>query len=67
MGGAVMYGANAWATVPWAVASAASAANRGTVTLTATRQNTVTLTATRQNTVTLTATKIGSVTITGGQ
>ena len=53
-----MYGANAWATVPWAVASAGpSAPTRGTVTLTATRINTVTLT----------ATKIGSVTITGVQ
>jgi len=52
-----MWGANAWATVPWAVASAT----------TATAPGTVTLTTTGQNTLVLSAVKIGSVAITEGQ
>ena len=53
-----MYGANAWATVPWAVASAGpSAPTRGLLTLTTTGQNALTLS----------DIKIGTVEITGGQ
>ena len=52
-----MYGTNAWATVPYATASAASAANRGLLTLTTTGQNALTLS----------DIKIGTVAITGGQ
>ena len=52
-----MYGANAWATVPWAVASAATTPNRGLLTLTTTGQNALTLS----------DIKIGTVEITGEQ
>ena len=52
-----MYGANAWATVPWAVASAATTPTRGLLTLTTTGQNALTLS----------DIKIGTVEITGEQ
>ena len=55
-----MYGANAWATVPWAVASAAT-------TPTAPTRGLLTLTTTGQNALTLSDIKIGTVEITGGQ
>jgi len=62
-----MYGANAWATVPWAVASASSAPTRGLLTLTTTGQNALAVSDARRNTTTLSDIKIGSVAITGGQ
>ena len=62
-----MWGANAWATVPWAVASAASAATRGLLTLTSAGQNALTVSDARRNTTTLSDIKIGTVEITGGQ
>ena len=52
-----MYGANAWATVPWATASASSAPTRGLLTLTTTGQNPLALS----------DIKIGTVAITGEQ
>jgi len=62
-----MWGANAWATVPWAVASATSAATRGLLTLTSAEQNALTLNDARRNTTTLSDIKIGSVAISEGQ
>ena len=62
-----MWGANAWATVPWAVASATTAPTRGLLTLTSVGQNALTVSDARRYTTTLFDIKIGTVEITGEQ
>lgn len=62
-----MWGANAWATVPWAVASATATTATGLVTLTTTARNALAVSDARQNTLVLSAVKIGSVAISEGQ
>jgi len=62
-----MWGANAWATIPWDVASATATTATGLVTLTTTARNALTVSDARRNTTTLSDIKIGSVAISEGQ